>query len=107
MEEVSYEANVDSTYSVYGFKQVNTDHQFVALWFDGEVPSDSTIYSEVDFSFENVSFSNPVYVNLYNGDIHAIPSELWEKKENRSVFQKVPVTDSPVLLIEKDLIRMR
>jgi len=104
MDEVKYEASIDSSYSVYGFRQVDTDHQVVALWFDGEIPSDTTDYRQVDFQFANIRFTDPVYIDLSNGNVYGIPTTQWANREQGSTFQDVSLTDSPVLLAERSLI---
>lgn len=104
IEKVPYKTSVDSTYSVYGFKQEQTNKNILTLWFDGEIPSDTTGFKEIDVSFDGVDFQDPVYVDLMDGKVYEIPASSWSEEDGRTSFRRIRLSDYPILLAERDLI---
>lgn len=99
--------SVDSTYSVYGFNHQKTNKKIVSIWFDGEIPKDSSAIKNIDLTLENISFKDPVYVNLLNGNVYSIPSNDWNSTGDSSTFKNIPLSDYPIFISEKELIQIK
>ena len=103
-ENIQYQASLDSTLSVYGFRKADSDEQMATVWFSGKVPSDTTDFTSLDLTLTDFSFTDPVYVELMQGRVYEIPDADWKQTQAGAVFRQVPVSDYPILLIERELI---
>ncbi|MDO6605684.1 hypothetical protein [Arenibacter palladensis] len=96
-EKVKFEVNLDSPYSVYAFNKT-AGNQFLSLWFDSEVPSNTTNFTLIDFKFENLKFKKTVYVDVYTREVYEIPKASGNYDRNGSTILNVPVTDYPTII---------
>ena len=90
--------------AVNAWARRDTKKQVVAVWFSGEVPSDSNELTAIDLTFEQGDFTEPVYVDLRTGAIHAIPPANWSREGGRCIFRQIPVYDSPILIAERSAV---
>ncbi len=104
LDNYSYQANNDRSVSLYGIENIHSKKQMVAVWFDAAIPSDSKKKTEMDFTFYQGQFTEPVYVDLRTGEVFEIPAKNWSKKGATYQFKEIPVYDSPVLIADKSLL---
>lgn len=90
--------------SVFGFQQKNTKKQLVAIWEDAKIPGNRFKTESVDVVLRNVAFKNPVWIDLLTGKVYEIPKDKWTRQGDTMRFT-IPVYDSPVLIVEKSLVR--
>lgn len=79
------------------FKGIQKDGQPVGflVWKGGERPSPSLERVVCEIKAEGLQLKHPVYVDLLTGYVHALPDGL----------SKVPVWDSPVAVVEEDIVQ--
>ena len=68
------------------------------------IPGDSCVLTELDFDFADSQFEQPVLVDCLTGCVYEIPREQWKKEGNMDRFRRIPVYDSPILLVERSLL---
>lgn len=101
-----YQCNNKRELSLYGFEHIISGFQAVAFWYSDEWPTDNLETDEINFTFPNGSFTDPVLVDIRTGKIYDIPDNQWSKNGTEYSFKKIPVYDSPLLIIEKSLLRI-
>ena len=92
--------------SVFGYENRFTGRQVVTVWQDGEIPSDRTEKTDIDFTFFAGSFDQPVYVDLREGKVYEIPPSHSSRWGAVYEFRGIPCYDSPILIADKSLIPM-
>ena len=107
IEKHRYSKQTDRSLSVYGFKHKETQKQLYAIWMDESIPLNTNTLKLETFSFTNGNFENPVFVDMLTGRVHEIPADQWSKKENTITFKNIPVYDSPILIADRSLIKIR
>ncbi|TRX60163.1 hypothetical protein FNH22_08940 [Fulvivirga sp. M361] len=103
----SYKTDIDSSLAVFGYRKKYFDQQLVAIWFDAYVPDSSIKKVPANFQFNNGIFENPVYLDVRTGKVYNIPSDQWEKNGTHYIFKDIPVYDSPILIVDKGLIKLK
>ncbi len=83
-----------------------TTFHIISMWFDGDIPSDSNTRTAVDFTFTNVRFDRPVYVDVRTGTVFEIPESAYSAQGNTYTFTSVPCYDSPVLIADLSDLHM-
>ncbi|MFW5754092.1 MAG: hypothetical protein ACOCV9_04760, partial [Marinilabiliaceae bacterium] len=101
-----YQCNNKRELSLYGFEHIISGFQAVAFWYSDEWPTDNLETDEINFTFPNGSFTDPVLVDIRTGKIYDIPDNQWSKNGTEYSFKKIHVYDSPLLIIEKSLLRI-
>jgi hypothetical protein len=91
--------------SVYGFQHKPTQTQIIALWIDGEKATNSFNTIPVNITFDNCSFSKPVWVDMMTGQVYKISKKQWSKSANSTTFD-VPVYDSPIIITEESFLEL-
>ena len=106
LDDLKYKAISDSSISVFAWTG-NKDRPIVAYWNDNHIPSDNDDLIEFQLELEGLSFQKPVLVNVLNGEVKTIPKKSMKEEMNKVVFDKIPVYDSPMLIVEKELIEIQ
>ncbi|MBC7000325.1 beta-galactosidase [Cytophaga sp. FL35] len=102
-----YVTDTSGSLSVYGYRADSSDYQVVTIWENGDTPNDSTKKTTIDFEFSNGNFDEPVYVDMRTGEVYEIPKRDWTKKGTYYKFSNIPIYDSPILIAEKSLIKLK
>lgn len=100
------EADTERSLSVYGYRERDSGARVVTLWFDGEVPSDNREATPLTVTVLECAFQRPAYVDLFSGDIYAIPKETFSRGGDKVTFHSLPVYDSPILVAEQGLLNL-
>ncbi len=106
--EIKYNKNTDRSLAVYGYEHVTTHKQVYSLWMDECIPSESNKTKDISLILIGaVNLDAPVYVDIITGRVYEIPDDQWSKEGNKFIFEKIPVYDAPVLLLDKSLIELQ
>jgi len=100
-EDVTGTAGTDKPVSIDGYRKKPSGNSVVAIWFNSEAAAESNDYTPVDFTFRNVHFKEPVYVDLRTGGVFEIPAGSWSQEGGETKFRAIPVYDSPILIADK------
>jgi hypothetical protein len=101
--EFKHTSTSKESLSVYGYQHQPSKNPLIALWLDGQNVTNSFETTQVNITFENISFKAPVWVDLMTGSIHEIPKSQWSKSGLSCTFN-IPLYDSPVLITEKSFL---
>jgi hypothetical protein len=102
-----YTVDSDTSLSVFGYRSKHFDKQVVAIWMDSETPTNSNKKTSMSFEFPAGNFEIPVYVDLRTGNIYQIPKSDWKRKGSVYTFKNIPIYDSPILIAEKSLLKIK
>lgn len=102
----AFKTDNSESMSLFAYQNEYTKNQVVTIWFDGDIPSDSNEKTEIDFTFYEGDFDEPVYVDLRTGEVFEIPENQWSKSGSVYEFKNIPVYDSPVLIADKSLLKI-
>ncbi|WP_422082100.1 GH39 family glycosyl hydrolase [Ulvibacterium sp.] len=102
-----YSLSSESSISVFGFRRKHFDNQAVAIWKDGEIPTNKNNTSSVDIEFAAGNFEAPVFIDLRTGDVFEIPAKNWNQMGTAYSFKNIPIYDSPILIADKTLINLK
>lgn len=101
IKNFNYTVTTKKPLSVFAFQDRQTKLNIITIWFDGEIPSDSNTQTQSDFTFTNVRFEQPVYVDLRMGKVFEIPESAYSAKDNDYTFRSIPCYDSPILVADR------
>jgi len=104
---LQYEYECDSSLSVFPYHHKVNNKPMVFTWIDSSIPSDDNNLSKADFTFNGIHFTDPVIIELRTGSVYNIPGSQWRAEETSTQFFEVPVYDSPIVIVERDLIKIR
>lgn len=107
VKDFAYTASVSDALAVYGYANKKSGAQIVTIWLSGVVPGNSNARKPVDFTFPTARFQDPVYVDLRDGKVYAVPAANWKQQAEGCAFTGLPVYDSPILIAERKLIPLR
>ncbi|MGI8633877.1 MAG: hypothetical protein ACR2KZ_00600, partial [Segetibacter sp.] len=94
--------------SAFAYKKDNKEGSLLTLWMSRIAPvEDSSENRTISFTVSNVSFKNPVYIDLITGKVYDIPSKQFKKQNNAYFFSEIPVPDYPVVIAEKSLVPIK
>lgn len=102
-----YSVNTDRGVSVYGYQNKDTAKQLYVIWADDAIPREEHELKQREFKVLNGSMDDPVYVDILTGGIYEIPAGQWSIDGNLYTFKNIPVYDSPVVVADRSLIRMK
>jgi hypothetical protein len=105
--EHKYSKSTDRSLAVYGYQNKVSKKQIYTIWMDENIPAESYKTKLQTFSFSNGNFDHPVYVDIITGGVYDIPADKWNKAGNTYTFKDIPVYDSPILIADKSLIKIR
>jgi hypothetical protein len=75
----------------------------LTLWLADGIPTDNYVNQPVTLTVYNATFKQPVFVDLRTGEVFDLPRHTWRKKGKVSVFQNLPLYDSPIVIMERKL----
>lgn len=102
-----YTQSSTQSLSIYGYRSENFDRQLVAIWSDKDIPNNSIAKTGIDFQFPEGNFNDPVYVDMRTGKVYDIPQKNWTKNGTHYSFKNIPIYDSPILISDKNLIKLK
>ncbi len=102
-----YKLGKSDSLSVFAYQNLSTKKSLITIWKDSKTPNNSFETSPIDITIENVNFDYPVYVDLLTGNVYEIPKNDWKKENNQYVFKQIPVYDSPILIVDKSILKLK
>jgi len=102
-----YRVNSEASLSVFGYRTKHFDKQVVAIWKDSEKPTNSNTKTSTTFEFPEGNFDTPVYVDLRTGKVYLIPKSNWERNGSAYTFKNIPIYDSPILITEESILKIK
>ena len=105
VESLKFNVQSDSALSVFAWKGKD-NKPIVAYWKNNRIPSDEDSYFDINLDLEGLSFKKSVLVNPFNGEVKTIPGSKVKSKNGKVRFEGIPAYDSPMLLVEKNLIEL-
>lgn len=103
--ELPYKANTLRKIAVHGIKKDKIHG--VMLWYSDRIPSDDLAWDLVDITIEDITFHDPVFVEMITGKIYEIPHYNRTVTGNDTKFQDLPVWDSPVMIVERSQVTFK
>ncbi len=101
-----YTVSTQRSISVFAYENKRSKLHIITVWFNADIPSDNNSRIPVDFSFTNVRFNQPVYVDVRTGAVFEIPKSAYSAQNNTYTFTSVPCYDSPVLIANRTSLHM-
>ncbi|MBC8126060.1 MAG: hypothetical protein H8M99_02780 [Gloeobacteraceae cyanobacterium ES-bin-144] len=101
MKDFSAQSNATKPLAAFAYSHQKSGGQIVTLWCKDDMPGNSNDKTLVDFTFQGATINDPVYVDLYNGKVYALP-----KSADGKTFPKIPLYDSPILIAEKSALQI-
>jgi hypothetical protein len=107
LPDFSFHSNARRSTTVVGYRQRTTGAPLVALWYNGEVPTESLepdVY-RVDLLLDGLEFRDPVVADLRTGIVYGFPeNHVSLVAPGRVLLRKLPVYDSPIVVAERTLV---
>jgi hypothetical protein len=100
LEKLNYQSRSNYNMSAFGWKHINGNY-LLAIWLDGSKPTETDWYIPIDFEFENMSFNDPVLVDVRTGQVFEIPAEKFQMNGQRLEIKGLLVYDSPIIVMER------
>ena len=88
----------------HAYKNKSSGQHVLVFWDKSAVPSNQNDAVPATFTIAKGSFTEPVWVDLITGGIHAIPAEKIARDGEKLVFKDIPVYDAPTLIADKSLL---
>jgi hypothetical protein len=88
----------------YAYKHKQSGQTLLVFWDKSNVPSNTNSTVAATFTIAKGAFTEPVWVDLITGGIHAIPSEKFVAEGEKVTFKDIPVYDAPAFIAEKSLV---
>ncbi len=103
--EPEYKANTLRDISIV---KIKNDQPFgIMLWYGDRIPSDDLTWDLVDITVKDLTFRDPVYVEMITGRVYEIPDYNRRTVGNDTKFRDLPVWDSPVLIAERSQVKIK
>jgi len=108
IKNATFTTRADIAAFAYNRKKSN-EADMLTLWNAKLAPvEDSSETRLISFSVNNVTFTDPVYVDLISGKVYQIPAaQFIKEKDNRYTFLNIVIPDYPVLIAERSQIQWR
>ena len=103
--DIKVSASDEAELSSYGLCKSGKEVGCV-LWLSGRRPTSSLKRQLMNITVEGMTFNDPVYVDMLTGKVHDLSNLKKKVRGAKIVFKKLPVWDSPVLIIERSAINM-
>ncbi len=102
---LEYDSDSPRTLTVAGFQKAQTP--VVLLWYSDEIPNDELAWDKVDVTVRNITFQDPVYVEMITGKVFELDPSAWKSSGTSTTWTQLPVWDSPMMLVERAQVELR
>ena len=107
IDEFDYTIETKQKESSFAYYSKKGNQNIVTVWLHTNRPTDYNSTTPVDAEFYGVSFKSPVWIDLRTGAVYEIPKENWNQLDDTFEITGLPVYDSPILIAEKELIKLK
>ena len=76
-------------------------------WYAHRIPSDALVFDTVRLSVPGVAFKEPVWMDMITGRVYEIDAKDVETKDGATIFKRLPIWDSPILLAERGQVELK
>lgn len=97
----------DNYFSIYGYVHEETNKHLIVMWLGAFSADQDADTLSVNFCFPNVNIEKPWIVNLLSGEAYQVKNNLIRRKPDQIIIKGVPVSDSPIVIADKSLIKSR
>lgn len=94
----------ESSFSIYRFRDSGKGMDSVVLWEDSSTPDDCTKAISMEITVPDAALSHPVCVDVRTGNVYRIR---FKRQAGAYVFSGVPVYDSPVIITDRSLLKLK
>ncbi len=106
-KDFGFTAETEHKHTAFGFTNKSNGQHLVTTWLHTNRPTDYNATTPVSMKFENCSFTKPLLVDLRTGDVFEINKNQWSQNGNSVDFSSLPVYDSPIVIAESSLIKLK
>ncbi|MGV8090562.1 MAG: hypothetical protein AB2L24_01675 [Mangrovibacterium sp.] len=103
--KLKYRSGSTRNMTVAGVK--NKRKPVLLLWYDDKIPDNELQWDRVSLTIEGINFKHPVYVELISGKVYDIEQQDWNNNGKDIEFKSLPVWDSPVMVVEQSLVKLK
>ncbi len=107
VKDFDYSAKTEQKHSAFAYFNKSNKLNIVTFWLHTNRPTDYNATTPLEIEMKGVSFKNPVWVDLRNGNVYEIPKKDWRQSGKTFKMNGLPVYDSPILIAEKELIELK
>ena len=94
----------DKDLAIYAYRKENLKGTAITVWSAEARPVENFPAKKIDFTISGVHFTTPVLLDLLSGEVYSIPNDNYKKENESWKFTNIPVTDSPVVLVDSSWI---
>ncbi len=104
--EVNIQSGSDASYAAFVYKNPQGEG-VIPIWRSSDRPGKKPAVENIEVVFSDISFEEPVLVDLLSGHVFSLEASRWKKNEDGMTFSSLPVYDSPVVLAEWNWVEDR
>lgn len=93
-------AGAAATYSVYRYREAKSGLNSIVLWEDSSTPDDRLNAAPTKVTVPAARFKHPVCVDIRTGCVYKV-------RCSKDTFYGIPVYDSPVIITDRSLLKLR
>ena len=99
---MTYRSSATKSISMAAFEKNGTP--VVLLWYNDKIPNNDFIWDQTAITIMNTHFKDPVYVEMITGKVFEIKKDEWSVSGKDTQFKKLPIWDSPMMLVERSQV---
>jgi hypothetical protein len=103
--QLEHESTASRPMTVAGFQKNGTS--VLLVWYHDQIPSDELKWDLVDLTVKQVTFKDPVYVEMITGKVFELAPSTWKTADGNTQFTQLPVWDSPVMIAERSQVDLK
>jgi hypothetical protein len=96
----------DKSTASFAYRNKETGQGLVVFWDNSGVPDDEFMTRPAQVVVKGLAIQEPVWVDLVSGRVYGIPADHIVKAGVFTIFKDIPLYDAPVLIAEKELLRI-
>ncbi len=95
--------------NIYHFEYINktTTKNMIVYWKGGEVPKAANEFKTCILKVSGANISKAVLADLRTGKVYSIPKRNIRTKGNELIFKDIILYDSPVLITDRSLLKLK
>ena len=93
--------------SHFEYKNKTNQKNIIVYWKGGEVPKSTNQFKTTTITLSGASLSKPVLADLRTGGVYSIPKRNIQSKGNELIIKDILLYDSPVLVTDRSLLKLR
>lgn len=102
---LAYKANTFKSIAIEGVKK-NDQLIGAVMWYDDKIPSDDLEWDRLDIEIKELPLKDPVLIDIVTGKVYDMNKQLYRNMGKDIKLRDFPVWDSPMLLIERDFVKL-